>query len=194
MKGKRAAIYVRVSTHDQRLDLQIDQTRAYCNVRDWTVSHVFEDVGSGALRQRPQLGGLMDLVRKRRVDHVVVWRRDRIARDLRHLLELHTELQEHHVGLVSVTESIDTSTAAGKLMLHVLASLAEFERDVLRERTIAGLEARRARGIRLGPKPKRVDVDAIRELHGEGISERAIAARLGLTRGMVVRRLKAGGA
>ena len=136
--------YARVSTHEQTLALQQDAlTKAEC-------SRVFTDTASGAKADRPGLEEALDFARAG--DTLVVWKLDRLGRSLPHLLETVAWLQEQGIGFKSLTEQIDTTTSGGKLIFHVFAALAEFERDVIRERTQAGLAAARARG-RKGGRP-----------------------------------------
>lgn len=143
--------YARVSTDQptdqQNLALQIDALEAHGCAR------VFQDVGSGSLKHRPQLEAALDYVRPGQGDVLVVWRLDRLGRGLRHLIELVEELGGRGVGFRSLTEQIDTTTPAGRLQFHIFGALAEFEREVIRERTRAGLAAARARG-RLGGRPR----------------------------------------
>lgn len=137
--------YARVSTDDQTLDLQRDAlTAAGC-------AQHFEDTASGATVERAGLQAALAYVRAD--DTLVVWRLDRLGRSLRALIELLNGLRERQVGFVSLTEQIDTTTPGGKLIFHVFGALAEFERDLIRERTNAGLRAARARG-RTGGRPK----------------------------------------
>lgn len=137
--------YARVSTQDQTLDLQTDALRkAGC-------SQLFTDTASGAQRERPGLTKALSYLRPS--DTLVVWRLDRLGRSLKHLIDTITQLQERGIGFRSVTESIDTTTSGGKLIFHVFGALAEFERDIIRERTNAGLAAARARG-RQGGRPR----------------------------------------
>ena len=139
--------YARVSTTDQNLDLQKDALRAAGCER------LFTDMASGAKAERP---GLAQALRECRPgDTLVVWKLDRLGRSLPHLVETVRELLEREVGFKSLQESIDTTTSGGKLIFHLFASLAEFERDLIRERTNAGLAAARARGRRGGrPRPR----------------------------------------
>jgi DNA invertase Pin-like site-specific DNA recombinase len=137
--------YARVSTADQEPALQLDALKAAGCVK------VFTDKASGALDRRPQLDRLLDQLRPG--DTVVVWRLDRLGRSLRHLIALSEDLQERKVCLRSLQESIDTTTANGRLFFKIMGSLAEFERDLISERTKAGLEAARARGRKGGRPP-----------------------------------------
>jgi DNA invertase Pin-like site-specific DNA recombinase len=140
--------YARVSTTDQNLDLQKDALHAAGCER------LFTDTASGAKAERP---GLAQALRECRPgDTLVVWKLDRLGRSLPHLVETVRELLEREVGFRSLQENIDTTTSGGKLIFHIFASLAEFERDLIRERTNAGLAAARARG-RKGGRPKGVD-------------------------------------
>lgn len=137
--------YARVSTHDQNLDLQKDAlTKAGCE-------KVLVDVASGKATDRSGLERAKELLRDG--DVFVVWRLDRLGRSLKHLIETLTELEGRGVGLLSLTEAIDTTTPGGRLIFHVFGALAEFERNLIRDRTQAGLAAARARG-RNGGRPK----------------------------------------
>lgn len=137
--------YGRVSTVEQNLDLQMDAlTKAGCE-------QIFTEHASGAQRDRPELLAALKYMRKG--DVLVVWRLDRLARSLTQLIETIEDLQQRGIGFQSVTESIDTTTPAGKLMFHLVGSMAEFERGIVRERTMAGLAAAKARGRRGGRPP-----------------------------------------
>lgn len=144
---KRIIGYARVSTEEQHLDLQYDALRAAgCEV-------IYEDRGvSGAVAARP---GLRRAIRALRPgDVLIVWRLDRLGRSLQNLIETMGQLQARGVGFHSVQEQIDTTSPAGRFYLHMLAALAEFERELIRDRTKAGMAAARARGVRLGRPPK----------------------------------------
>lgn len=146
--------YARVSTHDQNLDLQRDAlTAAGCE-------NIFHDVASGAKDERQGLAEAIAYARKG--DTLVVWKLDRLGRSLKHLIETVNQLHAKGVGFASVQESIDTTTSGGKLIFHVFGALAEFERELIRERTQAGLKAARDRGKKGGrPKkltPKQIEV------------------------------------
>lgn len=137
--------YARVSTRDQKADLQVDALKqAGCE-------RIYQDIASGAKSARPELDKLLANVRPG--DAVVIWKLDRLGRSLKHLVELVGELAERKVGLQSLNDPIDTTHAQGRLVFNLFASLAEFERELIRERTQAGLSAARARG-RIGGRPK----------------------------------------
>ncbi len=140
--------YVRVSTREQNPEMQEDALKAA------GCGRVFSERISTRKEKRPELEAAMDYCREG--DVLVVWRLDRLGRSIRELIELVGKLQERGVGFRSLQENIDTTTAGGKLVFHIFASLAEFERDLIRERTMAGLEAARARG-RSGGRPKALD-------------------------------------
>jgi DNA invertase Pin-like site-specific DNA recombinase len=137
--------YARVSTQEQTLAMQQDALKAI------GCEHIFTDTASGTKIDRPGLEQALRYVRAG--DILVVWRLDRLGRSLRHLIDTISQLQEQGIGFRSIQESIDTTTSGGKLIFHVFGALAEFERDLIRERTIAGLAAARARGRR-GGKPR----------------------------------------
>jgi len=142
--------YARVSTDDQNLDLQRDSLdQAGCK-------QIFEDQLSGAKAERPGLHNALQYVRAG--DTIVVWRLDRLSRSLKDLIEIVSLLESRGIGLKSLHESIDTSSSSGKLIFHIFGALAEFERNLIRERTQAGLQAARARG-RKGGRPKSLSKD-----------------------------------
>src|SRR3712207_2462849 len=138
--------YARVSTIEQNLDLQRDALKAAGCFK------IIEDTVSGGKVQRSGLDRVRELLRKG--DVLVVWRLDRLGRSLRHLIELMTELEGAGIGFRSLTEAIDTTTSGGKLVFHIFGALAEFERNLIRERTRAGLDAARARGRKGGRRKK----------------------------------------
>src|SRR5437588_6870873 len=137
--------YARVSTQDQTLHLQKDALEKI------GCSKIFTDTISGATTERNGLDEALNYVRAG--DSLVVWKLDRLGRSLKHLIETITHLNNRKIGFQSITENIDTTTSGGKLIFHIFGALAEFERDIIRERTNAGLQAARARG-RLGGRPK----------------------------------------
>jgi DNA invertase Pin-like site-specific DNA recombinase len=140
--------YARVSTIEQNVAPQIDElNKAGCE-------RIFRDKASGARTERPGLQEVLDFLREG--DTLVVWRLDRLGRSLKHLLETVSMLEERGIGFRSLQESIDTTTSGGRLIFHIFGALAEFERNLIRERTIAGLRAARARG-RVGGRPRKLD-------------------------------------
>lgn len=189
--GARVALYARVSTLDQAPENQLDALRAYAAARGWAV-HEFVDRGvSGAKERRPALDALLNAARARRMDIVACTKLDRLARSTHHLVVLAKELEALGVNLVVLDQAIDTTTPAGRLLFHVLAAIAEFERDLIRDRVLAGIRRARAQGKHLGrPRRHHVDPARARELRGRGLSLRAVARALG-THPMTVRRLLA---
>jgi DNA invertase Pin-like site-specific DNA recombinase len=146
----RCALYARVSTADQQTENQTAELRQYASARGWTVAEYTDAGVSGAKDRRPALDRLVADAKRRRFDVVLVWRLDRLGRNLRHLVTLLDDLQALGVAFVSIGEGIDCTTPAGKLQLHVLAALAEFERGRIAERVKAGLARVKAQGKRLG--------------------------------------------
>jgi len=189
----RAALYARVSTSDQTLDPQLDALGAYAEARGLEVAEVYadEDV-SGAKDRRPALDRLLADARRRRFDAVACVKLDRLARSVRHLTALAAEFDALGVGLVVLDQAIDTTTPAGRLLFHTLAAVAEFERDLIRERTRAGLAAARRRGKRLG-RPRAIQGEArsrVRRLRTAGRSLREIAEVLGVSKAAVAREVE----
>ena len=172
--------YARVSTKDQSLDLQVDA------LQEAGCEEVYKEVASGARTARPVLDDL--LTRLRADDVLVIWKLDRLGRSLKHLVTLTAELIEREIGLISLNDPIDTTTPQGRLIFNIFASLAEFERDLIRERTQAGLKAARARGRKGGRPPglsKKAEATAMaaETLYKEGqLSVQAICNQLGISK------------
>ena len=184
----RAAIYARVSTFDQEPENQLTELRRYAAARDWAAAEYVDRGVSGAKDSRPALNELLRDAKRRKIDVVVCWRLDRLGRNLRHLILLIDELQALGVAFVSLAEGIDATTPAGKLQLHILGAIAEFERSRISERVRAGLARVRAQGKKLG-RPVRVPplegVEAVR-----GLPIRQAAAVLGVSTATAHRWLK----
>jgi DNA invertase Pin-like site-specific DNA recombinase len=175
----RAAVYARVSTVDQNPDNQLFELRRYVGARGWQLAEYVDHGVSGTKEGRPELNRLLRDAKRRQIDIVVCWRLDRLRRSLRHLIFLLEELSALGVGFVSLGEGIDTSTPAGRLQLHVLAAIAEFERSRLRERVVAGLQRARRDGKRLGRPPRHVTERDLAQV--AGLSVRAAARELNVS-------------
>jgi DNA invertase Pin-like site-specific DNA recombinase len=169
----RAALYARVSTTDQTCDNQRHELRRYAEARGWTATEYVDTGVSGAKDRRPALDRLMTDAAKRRIDVVVVWRLDRFERNLRHLVTSIEELAAAGVSFVSMGESIDTASPTGRLMLGVLGSFAEFERERIRERIHAGLARARRQGQKLGRKRERISERDLERVAGLSVREAA---------------------
>jgi DNA invertase Pin-like site-specific DNA recombinase len=188
---KRAAIYVRVSTAEQETDLQEAELREYCGRRGWEAI-LYRDKGqSGAKQDRPALNSLLSDLRKRKVDVILVWSLDRLARSLKHLLNISEECKSLGVDLVSLRQSIDTTLPAGRLTFQILGAVAEFERELLRERVKAGMAQARRAGKNIGrPALRRfgsAELDRIRLLRMQGVSVRRLAKDFATTQWMIVK-------
>ena len=181
----RAALYARVSTLDQEPENQLQELRRYVEARDWTAAEYVDKGVSGSRDRRPALDALIKDAKRRRFDVLVCWRLDRLGRNLRHLITLLDELQVLGVAFVSLQEGIDATTPAGKLQMHILAAIAEFERARIAERVRAGLARARANGQRLGQRPLYIPTEDLeRTAH---LSIRRAAAELGISRSVLHR-------
>ena len=176
----RVALYARVSTHvGQDPTVQLRELREHCERRGWEIGAEFTDVGvSGAKERRPQLDELLAACRRRRFDAVVVYRYDRFARSLRQLVNALAEFEALGIQFVSLHEGVDTSTPNGRLVFGIFASIAEFERELIRDRVRSGIAAARARGKRLGRPRRQVDVSRVAALRAEGLSWRDVGREL----------------
>lgn len=175
---KTAALYARVSTTEQDCALQLEDLRRYSTQR-FGRTHKYIDHGvSGMQRRRPQLDALIHDACQRRFDVVLVWKFDRFARSLKHLLDSLEEFHALGIDFISFTEGIDTTTPSGQLVFHMLGAVAQFERDLIAERVRAGVARARALGKRIGRPRVEVDVAAVARLRNEGKSLRAIARTL----------------
>ncbi len=184
----RVVLYARSSTtRDQKPELQIEEMREYCRHRRFDIVQELVDFGfSGTTDKRPGLSELMKLAKGRKVDGVIVLKLDRLFRSLKHLTTSLSEFEQVGVKFISVNDQIDMTTSAGRLMANVLGSFAEFEADLIRERTLLGLEHARRRGKILGRPPKH-DVAQIINLRKLGRSYRDIVAELDCPMGVVSR-------
>src|SRR5579862_579755 len=182
---KRAAIYARCSTVDQETDMQETELREYCGNRDWSCV-LYRDKGqSGAKNDRPALNTMLSDLRKRKFDVMVVWALDRLARSLKQLLTISEECRSLGVDLVSLRQNIDTTLPAGRLTFQILGAVAEFERELLRERVKAGMAQARRSGKHVGrPALRKLqpnEIARMKELRSEGVSVRKLAADFGTT-------------
>ncbi len=177
----RAAIYARVSTLDQEPENQLQELRRYVRARSWPPAVEYVDKGvSGSTDRRPALDRLVRDAQRRGYDVLVVWRLDRLGRNLRHLVTLIDELHAVGVSFVSLGERIDCTTPAGRLQLHVLAALAEFEKARIAERVAAGLARARRNGTRLGRPEKRIPERILAPVRG--LSVRQASEILGVSK------------
>ncbi|MDH2020458.1 recombinase family protein [Acinetobacter ursingii] len=169
--------YARVSTHDQNLDSQLDALqKADCE-------QIFQEKITGKSKDRPELLSCLKALRKG--DVLIVWKLDRLARSLKDLVEIITDLNQREIGFKSLTEAIDTTSATGRLVFHIFGALAEFEHSLIRERTIAGLDAARARGRKGGRKPSMSENDikkAKAMLSDPQITKTEVAKHFGVSR------------
>jgi DNA invertase Pin-like site-specific DNA recombinase len=186
----RAAIYARVSTADQHAAMQVDELRLVANQRGWSVIGEYVDEGvSGGKQSRPALDKLMASVRAGQVDTVMVWRFDRAARSTTHLLALLEEFRTLKVDFISIRESVDTSTATGKMVFTFLAAVAEFEKALIVERVQAGVTRAKAQGKHCGRPRRDVDLDLAALLMGQGHGIRRTAKMMQVPKSTLVRHL-----
>jgi DNA invertase Pin-like site-specific DNA recombinase len=188
-KQKKVAIYTRVSTDEQKTDLQLIDLKEYVQKRGYETFKFYEDIISGAAKERKALDQLMDDAKKRKFDIVLVWKFDRFARSLKMLVDGLALFQELGIDFISYKENIDTTTSMGKLIFNINSAYAEFERDIIRDRVKAGVKAKREKTN--GVWGRRSVADSIQtqiqELINKGVSIRNVAKHLNVAKGTVMK-------
>jgi DNA invertase Pin-like site-specific DNA recombinase len=188
---KNAVIYARVSTDRQNVDMQLNELRQFAGRSGWQVFEEYIDQNhTGANTNRPAFLSMMEAARKRKFDVLLVWKLDRLSRSLKDLINTLEELGACGIDFVSYDNNLDTSTPTGKLVFQIVGAVAEFEKDIIRERVIAGLAMARSKGKRLGrpPIPQTV-YDRAMQLRSAGMSFRKIGKALGVDEGTIRKRV-----
>jgi DNA invertase Pin-like site-specific DNA recombinase len=163
----KIAIYCRVSTEEQNTDNQQRMCEEYCKRNNYEIYKIYKDVISGKSTNRPQFNELLKDMRDFKFDTILVTKLDRMGRSLQHLLSLFDEFQKKKVGFMAVTQNIETISPSGKLQMQIMGAFAEFERDMIRERTMAGLDRARAQGKKLGRPWKQTPPEKKQEVKSE---------------------------
>ncbi len=176
----RAGLYARVSTTGQTAENQLLALKSFAAARGWAATEFVDHGVSGTRERRAALEALLAEARARRVDIVACVKLDRLARSVHHLVAMAREFEALGVDLVVLDQSIDTTTPAGRLLFHMLAAISEFERDLIRDRVLAGLRRARAQGIRIGRPKRLVDMRRAQALLDSGQSLRQVAKTLGI--------------
>jgi len=191
MTVKKVAVYVRVSTKDQSVDMQLNDLERYSKERGLSVFKVYKDNGvSGTKELRPALNDLINDARKRKFDTVLVWRFDRFARSTKHLVTALYEFRNLDIDFISYQENIDTSSPLGEAIFTIISAMSKLERDIIAERVKGGLRKARANGKRLGRPKSEVDTVKVIEYRKQNKSIRQIAKELGLSNNLVFRTLQ----
>jgi len=180
---KRVIIYARVSTREQNVDMQLTDLNQYAEARKLNVVQEYVDYASGAKSDRENYKKLFDDVRKRKTDVVLVWKFDRFARSTKELINALEEFNNIGVDFISYKENIDTSTPAGKILFTMISAFAEFERAIIKERVIAGMERAKARGVRIGrPKIPPFTIQKVFEMKEKGTHYKDIIKKLKISK------------
>lgn len=191
-KKLKVVAYCRVSTSDQNVETQLSCIQKYCEAREWELAEVYTDIGiSGAKEQRPALDRLKSDAANGKIKTVLVYKFDRMARNVEHLLECLELFRRNGIDFVSVSEGIDTSSSIGKMVFTFLGAVAEFERNLIRERVVAGVQRAKAEGVHCGRPRKGLDLALALSLHKQGKSVRSIAKEVHTSYASVHRYLKA---
>lgn len=185
----KAAIYLRVSRDLQSTDMQRDDLVKYCELHNLDYD-IFDETGSGKSRDRVRLTQLMERIKVGGYQRLIIWRLDRLGRSVRDLTNIIHELESHGCQLVSFKESIDMSSPAGRLMANMLGCFAQFERDVIIQRTNAGLDAARKRGKKLGPPQKELDDQKLQAMLAQSKTLDEIAKELGFSKSHLYKKIR----
>jgi DNA invertase Pin-like site-specific DNA recombinase len=181
-KPKQVALYTRVSTEEQKTDLQLMDLQEYVSRRGYEIFNFYEDVVSGTTKERKALDQLMDDARKRKFDIVLVWKFDRFARSLKMLVDSLALFQELGIDFISFKENIDTTTSMGRLIFHINSAYAEFEREIIKDRVIAGIKAKREKTGTWGRKVLASELQQkIKEMIAAKQSIRTVAKTLSIS-------------
>jgi DNA invertase Pin-like site-specific DNA recombinase len=186
-RARVAGIYARVSTGEQSVEMQLTELIRFCESRGWRIRKYFDAGISGAKEHRPRLDQLWADARRREIDIVVVYRFDRFARSTRQLVNALYEFDSLGIQFVSLHENVDTTTPNGRLVFTIFAAIAEFERELIRQRVKSGLAVAKAKGTKLGRPRAGVDKGKVEALRASGASWREVAEKLGVGLGTVYR-------
>ncbi len=188
---KRVAIYVRVSTKDQSVDMQLNDLDRYSKERGFKVFKVYKDKGvSGTKESRPSLSELMDDARKKKFDMILVWRFDRFARSTKHLVNALYEFRNLGIDFISYQENIDTSSPLGEAIFTIISAMAKLEGDIIAERVKGGLRKAKANGKQLGRPKSVINIDKLVDFRKQNMSIRRIADEMSLSKGTIEKALK----
>lgn len=180
--NKRAIIYARVSTREQNPDMQLIDLRDYANARKFSVVKEYVDIASGKKDDRKNYQKMLDDVRKRKADVVLVWKFDRFARSTKELIVALDEFNQLGVDFISYKENIDTNSPAGRVLFTMISAFSSFEADIIKERVKAGLEKAKLKGIRLGrPSIDESVIKRVKELNQQGYDYKYISSAVGIS-------------
>lgn len=188
----RVIAYARVSTTHQNLDIQQEQITKFCQFRNFELVQLYTDKASGKDTDRP---GFQRMIRD--LEHnplgaeaLVIFKLDRVGRSLQDLMNISKYLEDHGIGLISITNSIDTTTKEGRLFFYIMGALAEYERELILERTKLGLDAAREKGVQFGRRRKSVNINEAKRLIAEGVPKTEVCRRLKIGRSTLYKRLQ----
>jgi DNA invertase Pin-like site-specific DNA recombinase len=187
----KAIGYARVSTKDQKLDVQIEQIKRYCEYRNIDLVRLYTDKASGANTDRPEFQEMLTDIETNAhgADVIIVWKLDRIGRSLKNLIEIVELFKAKELGFVCINANIDTTTNEGRLFFHIFASFAEYERALINERTTLGREAALEKGVKFGRPIVEVNVSEVRRRIADGVPKTKVARDMGISRSTLHRRL-----
>jgi DNA invertase Pin-like site-specific DNA recombinase len=187
----KAIGYARVSTQDQKLDIQIEQIKRYCVYRNIDLARLYADKASGANTDRPEFQTMISDIETNvhGAEVVIVWKLDRLGRSLKNLIDITESFRAKNLGLICIDSNIDTTTNEGRLFFHMMGAFADYERVLINERTTLGRETALAKGVQFGRPVLEVDIDEARRSIATGVPKTKVARDLGISRSTLHRRL-----
>jgi DNA invertase Pin-like site-specific DNA recombinase len=190
----KAIGYARVSTQDQKLDIQIDQIKRYCEYRNIDLARLYADKASGANTDRPEFQSLIADIETNvhGAEVVIVWKLDRLGRSLKNLIDITESFRAKNLGLICIDSNIDTTTNEGRLFFHMMGAFADYERVLINERTTLGREAALAKGVQFGRPVIDVDIELARRRIADDVPKTKVAKDMGISRSTLHRRLNNG--
>ncbi len=194
MKAFKAIGYARVSTRDQKLDVQIEQIKRYCEYRNIDLARLYTDKASGANTDRPEFQSLITDIETNvhGAEVIIVWKLDRLGRSLKNLIDITESFRAKDLGLICIDSNIDTTTNEGRLFFHMMGAFADYERVLINERTALGREAALAKGVKFGRPIVEVDINEARRMIATGVPKTKVAKDMGISRSTLHRRLNNG--
>ncbi|MCO4795425.1 MAG: recombinase family protein [Bacteriovoracaceae bacterium] len=186
---KKVAVYARVSTNEQSVDLQVKELKNYIKQQGWEIFSIYEDKRTGTNANRPQFKKMIEDAESGSFDTVICWKLDRLFRSLKDLINTLNYFASKDISFIALKDNIDLTTSSGRLMMHIIGAFAEFEASIIRERVVSGLNAAKEKGVKLG-RPKLRNDELIHSLRDQGMTYKQIKDLTNYSEGTIANSLK----